>query len=818
MRKFVVRSVVVVAAILLISVATIGVYAYRVMHASLPQLDGVVSVAGLGTTVRIERDAEGVPTIHGDNPADRAYAIGFLHGQDRYFQMDLLRRVAAGELSELLGSRAVERDKEHRIHQFRKRARDVVQAGSEEERQLLDKYAAGVNAGGAALGGKPFEYVLLGEPQPWSPEDTVLVVFAMYLDLQDVEKRKEKARQTVHDTLPKELAEFLCPKGCAQWDAPIDGDPLPTPAVPSAEVINLRTIKDEKWKAIPDKSTPDEHDGVKLGSNNWAVDGAHTKHGGAIVANDMHLGIRVPNIWYRASFVLPAKQVGTEKDMTATGVTLPGAPSIVVGSNGHVAWGFTNSEADWSDLVIVEVDPSDPASYKTPDGPRKFEEEREDIKVKGGESETFTIRKTIWGPLVGQDVKGRPLALRWVAHDVAGVNMRSARAIERKSLDEAIAYAATCGNPGQNFTVADSTGRIGWTIMGRLPTRKGNDGWLPSSWADGTNGWTGYLEPSDYPRVIDPATGRIWTANARVVSGEMLKKVGFGGYDLGARQKQIRDDLMAIEKADEHDMLKVALDDRAVFWEPWQKLLVGLLDGKTVEGKPLRREAKGFVEQWGGRATPESVGFRIVREFQLEVKGRILEWLTHPCRAGDPNFKCADLPRSVEGSIGEIVLTSDRPMNLLDSKYETWDGFLVSSLDKVLDTATAGGKPLAEHTWGAYNTLAIEHPLSGALRGMLGSWTVNTFLNPDMPAVAVSGGSRNMPKILRPRSGASERLAVSPGREKEGYFQMPAGQSGQPMSPFYRAGHEDWVSGRFRPFLPGPTVHTLTLEPSHALP
>lgn len=820
MRKVVVRGAVTLIVIASASAAAIGVYLYRALHASLPQLDGTVSAPGLVSSVRIERDAAGIPTIYAANSWDRAYAIGYVHGQDRFFQMDVLRRVAAGELSELFGPAAAELDMRNRVHQFRKRADVVVQAGAEEEQAILDKYAAGVNAGLARLGGRPFEYgLVLGlDPRPWSPEDTVLVMFAMYLDLQESEHRKEKIRHTAYETLPKALADFLCPKGCEEWDAPIVGGPLPTPEIPPADAVNLRADQGEAWKPVPDASTPDDHDGVKEGSNNWAVAGAHTKHGGAIVANDMHLGLGAPNIWYRASFVIPARQFGADADVRATGATLPGAPSIVVGSNGFVAWGFTNSEGDWSDLVVVEVDPDDPGKYRTPDGSKSFEVERETIQVRGGSPVTVNVKKTVWGPVIGEDVRGRPLALRWVAHDAAGVNLQSARAIEQTSLEGAMTHAAQCGNPAQNFTVVDRAGRIGWTIMGRIPKRMGNDGWLPSSWADGENGWTGYLDPSEYPRVVDPDLGRIWTANARVVGGEMLAKVGHGGYDLGARQKQIRDDLLAVEKADERDMLAVALDDRALFWAPWQALLMETLDDEAVRASSLRREAKELVADWGDRAAVDSVGFRIVRDFQLEVKGRILEWLTHPCRAADPEFRCADLPRNVEGSIGRIVFSSNRPLHLLDARYASWEEFFLISLDRVLARATEGGAPLSEYTWGNYNTLAIQHPMSASLRAALGDFVVDAVLALDMPRQAVSGASRNMPKIQRPKSGASQRMAVSPGREEEGYFHMPCGQSGQPRSRFYRAGHADWVEGRFSPFPPGPTVHTLTLQPKQGGP
>ena len=804
------RLSLVLIAIVVVGLVGTGIYAHRVATASLARLDGSVSIPGLAAEVVIERDAAGIPTIRASDKDTRAFAMGFLHAQDRFFQMDLMRRVAAGELSELVGEAALPVDRNHRIHQFRKRSSAVLAAASEEDRKIIDSYAAGVNAGLRDLNAKPIEYYALStEPRTWVAEDTVLCLYAMYIDLQGADYKSERDRHTTYAAVPKPLADFLCPKGSKDWDAPIDGGLLPDPPLPTADVIDLRS-PNTKWPSSPDPTTSEMFGTVELGSNNWAVDGKHTKHGGAIVADDMHLGLRVPNIWYRMSFVVTAKETGENEDYVATGVTLPGTAAMVVGSNGKIAWGFTNTEGDWSDLILVDVDPSDAKKYLTPDGPKAFETVEEKIAVRGKTDETLAIEQTMWGPIVARDPSGKPMALRWVAHDVEGVNLLSARMIFKRNMEDALEFAAQSGNPAQNFTIADANGRIAWTVMGRIPKRT-FDGWMPSSWTDGKNKWNGYLSPSEYPRVVDPESGRIWTANARIVSGEMLEKVGFGPYDMGARQKQIRDDLLAIEKADEKDMLKIHLDDKAVFWERWQALFLKVLDEKAVEKSPSRKEAREFIDKWGGHASVDSVGFRLVRQAHLEVTRRILEWLTGPCRQADPNFRISRLSRAIEGSVWLMV--TEKPMHLLDPKYASWDDVILESIDAVIEQATkSGSKSLASHTWGEYNTLQINHPLSASLRPVMGDAVVD-WLNLDMPHVPVSGGSRNMPKIVRPASGASERLAVSPGREKEGYFHMPAGQSGHPLSPYYRVGHQDWVEGNPSPFLAGEMVHQLELLP-----
>ncbi len=737
--------------------------------------------------------------------------------------MDLLRRNSAGELAELVGPAVLDTDRRIRVNQFRKRAKDVVASGSEEDRKLVEAYAKGVNAGLASLSKTPFEYLLLGaEPAPWQPEDSALVMFSMYLDLQGTDFRDELALGTLHASVPQQMFDFLAPLG-TEWDAPIQGEGYVTPEIPAADVFDTRQPSQVALNMLTPKNLLPPLDHFRVGSNNWAVSGKQTADGRALVADDMHLGIRVPHIWYRASFVWPADEfaanaesvpngeASTEKtadkpapkQQRVTGVTLPGTPALVVGSNGHVAWGFTNSEGDWADVVIVEVDPNDKDSYLTPDGPRKFDRLEELIKVKGKPDDKLEILSTIWGPILKHDHEGRPLAVRWVAHDTDGVNMGLVAIESAQTLEEALRLANLSGSPAQNFVCADDKGRIAWTILGRIPRRVGFDGRLPSSWADGSHRWDGYLAPEEYPRIIEPEVGRIWTANARVVSGDLLKIVGDGGYDLGARQQQIRDDLLATEKATEKDMLRIQLDDRAVLLQRWQQLLLATLNEEAVKDHPQRAEMRKFVADWGGQAATDSVGFRAVRTFRRKLLAQLCDVLGSPGRKLDETFQLGRYER-VEGAIWKIVI--EKPEHLIDPRYKTWDELLLSAADDVIAEATADGGKMAGFTWGAFNTTKIQHPLSEAVPRLAG-WL-------DMQAQPLAGDTENMPRIQAPSSGASQRMAVSPGREEEGYMHMPCGQSGHPMSPHYRDSHQAWANGEPTPFLPGKTINTLILKPA----
>jgi penicillin amidase len=808
----------VVAAVVALAGGGTGLWLDSHLRGSLPLVDGDHPLAGLAAAVRVERDALGVPVVRARSRADIARAMGFVHAQERFFQMDLLRRRSAGELAELVGAAALPADREVRVLRLRAVARRAVEAMSTEDRVLLQAYTEGVAAGLAALPAAPFEYLVLrAGPAPWRPEDSMLCALTMYLTLQGELPGQESTLGLMRDVLPPSLFEFLAPKG-TEWDTPLEGAPFPPPAVPGPEVVDVRQASVPAAAPAADTAVPVDlaeawsdplgesrgEEPIVYGSNNWAVAGSRTAHGGAILANDMHLGISVPNTWYRASLVYDT----AAGERRVTGATLPGAPFVVVGSNGRVAWGFTNSQGDWADLVAIEPVDGDAFAYKTQLGPRKLERTTETIRVKGGQDETVEVLETIWGPVVDTDHSGRKRALAWVPLREGGLNAALFRMEAVSSLAEAQALAPEVGIPHQNLVAADAEGHVGWTIVGRIPRRFGHDGRLPASWADGTRGWDGWLPAAEYPRVVDPPSGRVFSANARIAAGADLDKVGFGGYDLGARQRQIRDDLLALDKASEIDMLRVQLDDRALFLERWQKLLLGVLTPEAAEKDPKRAEARRLVATWGGRASVDSAGYRIVRAFRLRAAEAAVAPLLAACRKADAKFDYLGTResrghRQWEGPVWALV--SQRPAHLLDPRFASWDEMLLASLDAVVAELTRDGAELASKTWGERNTTLIQHPLSRAVPQLA------RLL--DMPRQPLPGDS-HMPRFQSPGAGASERLAVSPGREAEGYFHMPAGQSGHPRSAHYGDGHAAWTNGERTPFLPGPAAHVLTLQPA----
>jgi penicillin amidase len=788
--------------LILVVIVVVGVSAslwlYRSVRQSLPILEGEVEVPGLSAPVIVERDEIGVPTIRGETRVDVSRALGFLHAQERFFQMDLMRRSAAGELAELFGEATVEADRASRLHRFRWRAQGAVQSMPPDHREILTAYTEGVNRGLEALDEKPFEYAFLRlDPEPWRNEDAVLVVYAMFFTLIDSRGRAESDLGVLHDVLPAKLAEFLAPPG-TEWDAPILGEVFTTGSIPELEHPLGVDHASREASSAPKVGIEE----AAAGSNNWAVAGSRAGHGRAILANDMHLGLAVPNTWYRAVLEWPGND-GCGPLHRVVGVTLPGTLTVTAGSNTHVAWGYTNSYGDWTDLVIVETDPDDPGRYLTPAGYRALDVHTETVAVRGGQPQTVEIRSTIWGPIIDQDHLGRPRALRWIAHDIEGVNAELLGLEHAMTVRDAQAVANRAGLAPQNFVCVDDAGSIGWTIAGRIPRRDGFTGRVPTSWADGERAWDGWLEPEKYPRVIDPSDGIIWTANARVVGGEILKVIGDGGYDLGARARQIRDDLFDLESPVEADMLAVQLDDRAVLMERWRDLLLRILTDEAVQQAPKRATFRDLVENtWTGRASVDSVAYRLVRRFRTLTFERVYGWLTAPCQVEDERFDISRLGQW-EGPLWRLV--TEQPQHLLDSSYPSWPGALLAAVDSTIEyfeTEVGGG--LERHTWGARNMPRIQHPLSQALP-VLSRWL-------DMPRLALPGDD-HVPRVQSPSWGASERMAVSPGHEEDGYFHMPGGQSGHPLSPHYRAGHQAWVDGVATPLLPGPPRTVLTLLP-----
>jgi penicillin amidase len=448
---------------------------------------------------------------------------------------------------------------------------------------------------------------------------------------------------------------------------------------------------------------------------------------------------------------------------------------------------------DTSDLVRLELEPGHPRRYRTPAGWREFERIEEILQARGGTNLTLTIEETIWGPVIA--VPGLPgkYALACTAHDPQALNLRLFDLARARDAETALRLAPVTGVPVNNFLVGDGQGNIGYTLIGRLPERFGFDGVAPVSWADGTCGWRGLLPPERYPRVLNPPDGCLWTANNRVLGTPEYLAGHPDEYDPGARAALIRNDLRALRGAVETNLWAIYLNDRALFLERWQQLLLSVLD-RGSKTNTRWRELRDYVANWGGRAAAESQGYRFVRAFRHQ---------THELLFAPLNQR---LGVRVGNEDAAWTLLTERPQHLLNPQFARFDDLLAEAVQRVLADLQTQNLPLAQATWGQRNVLRMQHPLSRAVP-FLARWL-------DLPVVPMPGDD-HMPRVYVSewRGGVSERLVVSPGREEQGLFNMPGGQSGHFLSPFYQAGHAAWLKGEPLPLLPGPARHTLILRP-----
>ncbi len=806
---------------------------WLLLRGSLPRVDGTVRLPGTRAPVTVERDANGVPTIRAAGREDAARALGFLHGQDRFFQADLYRRRAAGELAALVGPEALGPDRTWRVFRLRRVAREAFRAQDPAVRRVLAAYADGMNAGLASLRVRPFEYLLLRQrPAPWRPEDSILVLLNMFLTLEDPLGGGDIARAELAAALPPGVVSFLEDEE-APWSAPVLGDPAPPHPVPGPEVLDLRAeLRRLAGERRRREDRQDEPPGAPAplsrllrpplaGSNAWAVGGSRTRDGRAILANDMHLPISIPNTWYRGVIILGGP--GAPRRRLA-GLFLPGTPWLVAGTNGRVAWGFTALEDDWSDVVELvlpgpagatgpgagsgepadEGQPPPPEGWIGPDGTlHRFRVVRETIEVAHGKPVPLEVRETPWGPAL--PAGGRWYARTWGAARPDGLDAGIAGFETAGSVAELLDLGARAGLPHLNLLAADAGGHVGWVPTGRIPRRVGFDGAVPARSTDPGVGWRGWLPPGDRPRVLDPPGGFLWSANQRMTDDAHAGGLPNRSGAHPVRAWQIRRRLAELPLADERSLLAIQLDDRVFLYDGWRKILLRTLDDRACRDRPDRQRFRELVRDWNGHAAVDSAGFRLLNAFYWSTWDIVHGAFRELARARGAR----DGPWVAEPALRRIV--REQPVHLLPPSRDTWHDLLLDAVDRAIRRVreTDPGAPLAALTWGRVNVFRMRHPFSGFLPGL------SRLL--DLPPVSLPG-CRWVPRVQTPSGGASERLVVSPGHEDDGILHLPGGISGHPLSPWYAAGHDAWVRGSPTPLLPGPPRHRLTIPADPARP
>lgn len=768
------------------------------MRTSLPQLDGQLSVAGLSAPVTVVRDAHGVPHITAANMDDLLFAQGYITAQDRLWQMDMLRRFAAGDLSEILGSGMLEHDRTQRILQIRNAATAAVAVLPAQDLHWLQAYASGVNAFIAASHNHlPAEFRLLHyHPQPWQPVDSLLIGMNMQQMLA-TDFPTKLAREKIAEKLSPKMMDDLYPVG--SWrDHPPVGSTIDITAPQDIPKIPLDPSQVGASSTLPEilhldallhvQHGPNCRDCVP-GSNNWVVDGAHSVTGMPLLSNDMHLDHTIPDAWYEAQL--------TAADFNVAGVTLPGLPFVIVGHNAHIAWGFTDLYPDVQD-IYVEQTMGD--SYRTPDGLRPFQHVREVIHVLGKPDVILDVRRTDHGPIITPLLphETRILALRWTAYDPTAVTVPFYAIDSATNWEQFRAAFALFGGPPQNVVYADTAGHIGYQAVGKLPLRPNGLCAVPIT--DFNHEWNGYIPFAQMPSSYDPPGGILATANARITPDGFTPPITLN-WAAPYRNERVWKVLASKPKLSAADMLALQNDIQSELDQELAQRFAYAIDHAKNPSKRLR-QAADILRSWDGAVTIASAAPAITDAARTALWPILLQ-----PRLGD-EWKIYSWG---ESAYVEEQLITHEPARWLPHGYDNWNELLAAAVARGIRTAHA---PLNLKDWhyGDAHPVDVEHPLYGQvpwLRKFTGT------------GVLPQSGDGTTVKQVGRSFGPSERLTVDLSNLDHSTLNLVIGQSGDPVSPYYMDQWPYWYSGTTfsLPFsaaaVQGAAIHTLMLIPQN---
>jgi len=767
--------------------------------AALPQLDGSIT-ADVKAPVQVLRDGHGVPTLRAESQSDLFFAQGYVTAQDRLWQMDMMRRYAAGELSAALGSGTLKVDKAQRILGFRGVAEQAVARLSPRDRQWFEDYARGVNTFIADYQHTlPVEFrVLRYFPRAWTPTDSFLVASVMIEMLNDGGYRSKLSREMVLASAGPEIAADLFPDSSPRYVAP--GHDLPTGPTASLVGISAETgLPRESLEGLPFFAVESDEEHFRAGSNNWVVSGAHTATGKPLLCNDMHLGHSIPNIWYMAHL--------TGGGFDAGGVTLAGLPGVIVGHNQRIAWGFTNFGPDVQDLYVETFNAQ--GQYLTPDGWKQPQTRDEVIHVKHGRDVTIQVRTTRHGPIItplinllarkGEPEECRQLALRWSAYDPQTVSWIFFDVNTAQNWEQFQQAFSRFGAPGQNVVYADVDGYIGYHATGFVPIRAGGDGSLPVSGTDNAHEWTGYIPFDQLPHAYNPPSGIIATANGRVTPERypfFITHEWMSPY----RTERIYQLLRQEKKFTPADMLAVQTDVYSALDLLMAQRLVSAVEHTPAASERLRAAA-GLLRAWDGRMEKDSAAAAIEHSARLALRKKLLE--AKLGRDGAKRYAWFNSAVWIENMLAQ------QPARWLPAEYTSWDALLVASLGEALGDAA---RDLATWRYGDVSKIEVGHEVFGKIP-ILRRWASTGVLEQ-------SGDSETVKQVGR-NFGPSERMTVDFADFDRSTLNIVNGQSGALFSPYFNDQWEYWYNGRTLVFpwtveaVEKTTAHRLTLTPAH---
>jgi penicillin G amidase len=788
-----------VLALLLVVAAGI-VWLYSIARSALPDLDGAIPVPGISGPVSVSRDSHGVPTIEAATLDDLFFAQGYITSQDRLFQMDLLRRAASGELSEIVGDVALQHDRQQRILGIRATAEKGLLAATPEDREQFAAYARGVNTYIRGHRDRlPLEFrVLHYSPRPWTETDSLMIAYQMVETL-STNPMAALTREQVLAKLGPELTADLYVNTSWRDHPPTAVSPSleapPSEATPARSVsansrppVELSELL-KPWLAPFFREQP-----VALGSNDWVVSGAHTISGKPLLSNDMHLGHQMPNLWYEAHL--------RSGDFDVTGVTLPGYPYVIVGHNQRVAWGFTNVGPAVEDAFIETFNAQ--GQYLTPDGWKQPDVRQEVIHVKGKPDVVVNVEITRHGPIVSDlaPAEARKIALRWTLYD--GIRNPFFQVDSVQNWDQFRRAFSEFDAPGQNVVYADVDGNIGYQTTGKVPIRASGDGSLPVDGSNNAHEWTSYILFDKLPSVLNPPSGIIATANGRITPDGYPYSIGVQ-WEAPWRTDRIYRVLGSGKKFAAADMLALETDvyselDRFVA----DKFVYAIDHAKNVS--PRAHQAADILRKWNGQMDANSSAPAIATEARNELRHLLLaaKLGAYPLEGGPSSWETYHW--MMETVWLENVLTH-QSTRWLPSAYPTYDDLLAAAMEEALKKAPAD---LNSWNWGSEDSVTIQNPILGRIP-IVRRWAG--------PGVQPQSGSGYTVKAAGRDYGPSERFTADLSNLDSSTLNTVTGQSGNFLSPYYLDQWQAWYTGYTftLPFsksaVEDATAHRLILEP-----
>ena len=791
----------------LMLVVAVASGAWLYLRGTLPQTDGTLAIAGLGHEVRIERDAHGIPTIRSASAEGAMFGLGYAHAQDRLWQLETHRRIGSGRLAEAFGPPALETDRFLRALGVRRAATAQWAKASPDVRAAILAYTAGVNA--VVQGGRqnrPAEFLILGlQPEPWTPVDSIAWAIMMAWDLGG-NWSTELLRMRLALRMPVDKINELVP--------PYPGErPLATAdyaALFRALKVDGR-LGQQALLAAPESGI----EGV--GSNNWVVHGSHSETGKPLLANDPHLKLSAPALWYFARLDAPGLKVA--------GATMPGLPFVVLGQNERVAWGFTNTGPDVQDLYLERIKPDDANRYETPDGWLAFDSVEEVIKVKGADDVRIVARSTRHGPVISDagvaagltgpaEKPAYALAMRWTALDVDSTTFDAGLALARaRSVDDFIAASARYQAPMQNMVVADVDGHIGMVAAGRVPLRKPeNDlkGQVPSPGWDARYDWAGFVEPTATPRETDPARGWIATANQRIHGADYPHYLT-NEWAVPYRMQRIEQLLAARPRHDLQSLRAIQADQLSL---ATVRLLPFIRQAKSAH--PLAAAAQQRLAAFDGTMAADQAAPLIFWAWARHLaEGLFADDLGQAGKHGSLGGR--SYRDALEGVLerDDAAWCDDRTTTAVETCAQQIDAALTKALDEL---HAAHGAEVAAWRWGDAHIARSEHRPFSRVKALARWFELRTPVGGDTYTVNVSRVNlRPDPttqELYLDEHGPSLRALYDLGDLAQSRVMHSTGQSGNPFSPLYRSVVEPWTRVEYVPLWSAPTVSTLVLQPA----